>query len=53
MNATECRWCKFWFKPNHLEYEKFGHCRRFPHEIAKYPTDWCGEFKEKENRDAA
>lgn len=45
-NKNCCLNCIF-FKPETTEF--FGSCRRYPVEFEKRYSDWCGEFKKKEN----
>lgn len=45
-----CKECKFW-KVHNIKYE--GSCKRYPPSGNEYiitdATDWCGEWKEKED----
>ena len=39
----ECKDCRFWRAEGHL-----GSCKRFPKALTKSHSDWCGEYKGKE-----
>jgi len=42
-----CEKCYYWERSSH-KGEMYGTCHRFPQEVDKNATDWCGEFKKDE-----
>lgn len=55
MTNRQCDKCEFFVIKSFydLRIEPPGLCRKEPKSISKYRNDWCGEFKEREEKDVS